>query len=195
MIDVSLFHDIVKAHKKVVWGVTIPFLLPLGEISVHRLIYAWTLDRVVKNFHFFFSSSSDLVLTPWYPYFTGVRVVPSLFNFLVPLIWVSPILILVTKLVFYGKCTIDSQQSQAERSFLKLFVGIKKSYVRYTSSILFKKLNRKKSKWQMKRHQFFFQSFIIVDGLKRKYMEKYEFRPIPSILEIYKDENWPQNDF
>ena len=47
----------------------------------------------------------------------------------------------------------------------------------------------------MKRHQFFFQSFIIVDGLKRKYMEKYEFRPIPSILEIYKDENWPQNDF
>ena len=47
----------------------------------------------------------------------------------------------------------------------------------------------------MKRHQFFFQSFIIVDGLKRKCMEKYEFRPIPSILENYKGENWPQNDF
>ena len=113
----------------------------------------WTSIRVVKNFHFFFfffppSRSSDLVLTPWYPYFTGVRVVPSLFNILVPLIWVSPILILVTKLVFYGKCTIDSLQSQAERSFLKLFGGIKKVasgilVVYYSKNWIEKKVNDK----------------------------------------------------
>ena len=49
----------------------------------------------------------------------------------------------------------------------------------------------------MKRHQFFFSEFYYCGRTQRKYMEKYEFRPIPSILEIYKDvdENWPQIDF